>query len=33
MNRIELEAIFKSFDVDNFWSLKDELEGMWYDQQ
>lgn len=33
MNRIELEAIFKSFDVDNFWLVKDELEGMWYEKQ
>lgn len=33
MSRIELDAIFKSFDVDNFWLVKDELEGMWYDKQ
>lgn len=33
MNRIELEAIFTAFDVDNFWSVKDKLEGIWHEQR
>ncbi|MGX7107903.1 hypothetical protein [Facklamia miroungae] len=33
VNRIELEGVFKSLNVDNFWSAKDELEGIWYGKQ
>lgn len=33
VDRIELEGVFRLLNVDNFWSAKDELEGMWHGKQ